>query len=529
MKRSEKFYIFAIFFLLFTFTANFKDSVVIPDEEYLIKVAQNIAEGKSLSLPEGFPYNYNIITKTGIDGNKYSAVPIGQSLVIAPFYFLFDKISKIFFNGSFTTQMLYLIPLIFSALTILLFYIFCLRLKLSRTVALISSSMLAFGTIIWPYSKYMLAESTQAFLLLAFIYLIFIQLKDRRPDNLSSILAGLSLGLLAIIKPVFIILVPASVVLFILLRKTDRKLYLPFALILISFCAVFCIQLFYNLERFGGLFDFGYSDNKGFSTPLHVGLYGLLFSSGKSFFLYSPITILLFFGLKDFFKSFKNLAILVFTIVILTVLIYSKWFVWGGDFSWGPRFLVPLVPLAMLPASFAVKRISESARRIPKYALLLLFTLSLFVQTLAISVHYLAYLNYFKAYVSPIPPYNTSTTFREFTGKLELRDNYIDYEFIPEFSPLAGQFWIVRSLLSDNPDSFDKTPWHALGLNRYYKKTPLKAEFDFWLASGLTKAIDQGNYFILLPLLTLICLTAISVTMLRRYIKRNGGFDKPIN
>jgi len=62
-----------------------------------------------------------------------------------------------------------------------------------------------------------------------------------------------------------------------------------FALPVLLFLA---LALGYNFMRFGSLFQTGYGGMAVFSTPLLVGLYGLLFSAGKSLFLYAPIVAL---------------------------------------------------------------------------------------------------------------------------------------------------------------------------------------------------------------------------------------------
>ena len=77
--------------------------------------------------------------------------------------------------------------------------------------------------------------------------------------------------------------------------------------------------------------------------------YGLLASPGKSVFIYSPVVLLGVIGWPAFYRRHSILAatLLLLSAALLFSLRTSNW--WGG-LTWGPRFLVPLLPVALLPA-----------------------------------------------------------------------------------------------------------------------------------------------------------------------------------
>ena len=80
-----------------------------------------------------------------------------------------------------------------------------------------------------------------------------------------------------------------------------------------AFLVFVSIQLWHNEIRYGHMLEFGYSvlwDQLGFSNPLLTGLWGLFLSPGKSFFLYSPVTILGVLSLPGFFRRKRNEAFL---------------------------------------------------------------------------------------------------------------------------------------------------------------------------------------------------------------------------
>jgi hypothetical protein len=108
------------------------------------------------------------------------------------------------------------------------------------------------------------------------------------------------------------------------------------------------LVLWHNAVRFGSPLDTGYSD-EGFTTPLYVGLYGLLFSPGKSIFLYAPVTLLSVPGLVHLWRRHWAEAGLAGGVAMVTLVYYAVWWAWYGGWSWGPRFLVPALPFLVLP------------------------------------------------------------------------------------------------------------------------------------------------------------------------------------
>jgi hypothetical protein len=37
---------------------------------------------------------------------------------------------------------------------------------------------------------------------------------------------------------------------------------------------------------------------------------------------------------------------------LLALIFYGSWWAWDGGWSWGPRFLVPLIPISLLPLGY---------------------------------------------------------------------------------------------------------------------------------------------------------------------------------
>ncbi|UCG94681.1 MAG: hypothetical protein JSW13_02700, partial [Candidatus Aerophobus sp.] len=224
-------------------------------------------------------------------------------------------------------------------------------------------------------------------------------------------------------------------------RQTLKDFFLFFLLLVVVF---FIINLWYNWARFGDLTNFGYQTARdkefGFNTPLLVGLYGLYLSSGKGFFFFSPILILSFLGLKQFKELNRHLFFIFVFIVAILSLFFAKWWAWHGDWAWGPRFLVILVPFFMVPLCFFLRRF-KSIHILGKVVIGILICVSIIVQTAAISISPQNYINLI--FNQFIPGYGSS---RE-EVHYYLRDDMLDAHFIPEFSQLSGQLWLFKNAL----------------------------------------------------------------------------------
>jgi hypothetical protein len=108
-----------------------------------------------------------------------------------------------------------------------------------------------------------------------------------------------------------------------------------------------------NYLRTGSALNSGYEID--FSTPILTGLYGFLFSAGKSVFLFSPLMLLYPAAVGKLWSDSARRRLVVWSLLLFgaQLLVYSKWWDWSGDDAWGPRFLVTatVVCLAVVAAS----------------------------------------------------------------------------------------------------------------------------------------------------------------------------------
>jgi hypothetical protein len=184
---------------------------------------------------------------------------------------------------------------------------------------------------------------------------------------------------MALLKPAFAIhLAPAGVVALALgWRAGVRPLLRRAALFAVGPLLAGLIQVGYNYLRYQGLpnalFRTGYEHEAGFSTPLDVGLAGLLFSPGKSLFLYAPALLLAPLGLwllaRHDGRPGRVAAALILAQAALSFVFNGMWWAWTGNFAWGPRLIFPVLPLLIWPlAALGARIASRPLRRVAPLA-----------------------------------------------------------------------------------------------------------------------------------------------------------------
>jgi hypothetical protein len=112
-------------------------------------------------------------------------------------------------------------------------------------------------------------------------------------------------------------------------------------------------QLAYNYVRYGDWGSNGYEQEAGFTTPLLEGLGGLLLSPGKSLLLYAPVVLLA--PIACWLLARRGglpgrvAVLLIAGETVAGLVLNAMWWAWTGNFAWGPRLIMPLLPLLVWP------------------------------------------------------------------------------------------------------------------------------------------------------------------------------------
>lgn len=335
----------------------FEDS----QETSRFSLVQSIVEDKSLSLDK-----YAQIAVPDIayfDGHYASIFPIGGSVISVPFY----MIGKYFGYSQLFT---YFVPVLFSLFTALLIYVVCVRnFCMGNVVGILAALIFLFGNVTWTYGTTMYVHTISSFCI-AYAYYVVSKKKKSVLENLSFwFIYGVS-GLVDF--PNYIIILPLAIYKFgevILVKYSDRKMYISSNLRkvfeIIPFFILIAFLLFYNKYTFNSYFALSSSfkvpalvekgdlpeyENISFYPDLvNNGIFVLLFGLERGLLVFSPIMFLSFvYGIK-FTQKYSSAGKLLWITVLTGILLYSLHKdPWGG-WSYGPRHLIPIMPLLSIP------------------------------------------------------------------------------------------------------------------------------------------------------------------------------------
>jgi hypothetical protein len=291
----------------------------------------------------------------------------GQPLIAVPFYGL-GKLALLFggFFDPITRFTVSLTNLAVTAITCWLLYRASRRFA-SPGVSVAVAATYLLGTMAFNYARTFFSEPAGAALLLAALMLIIPTQAGETVGRRRILLAGLCLGAMIWFKPAFAVYtpVPGLAVLWQAWQapglapvKARLRAVLRSGLLFAAGpAAALLVQFGYSYIRYGdisnGWLRTGYEKEPGFSTPLLEGLGGLLLSPGKSVLLYAPALLLapigLWFMLRGGGRAGRMTVVLILAESAIGFVVNATWWAWTGNFAWGPRLILPVLPLLIWP------------------------------------------------------------------------------------------------------------------------------------------------------------------------------------
>lgn len=480
--------IISYFFFLVFLTSVFVSGVVDSQDGFqYLAVARNIYYQHEITAP---PYEYtggvwvgkntHLNVQTGKDGKTYSQTGIGYSIAMLPAVILTDLAYKIYsvsppihfplesdwfilFAASFTN-------VLYTGLLGVILFLYFLKIKLSLRQALFLSLISIFTTNLFALTKHIYAHIPfTAFLLLSF-YLI--KKYSEREKKIFLILAALSFGITTTIynQTFLLAILPLSVYYLILtkpkLNLTYLKLVVKDGLLALLILTPFIILYFWleNLRAEAGsglanpAYFVGYAKHIARTSQIPLifeGIYGQLFSPGRSIFIYSPVLLLI----PIFWHKIKRKIIPELVVFLLLsasyILLYSKQIMiepwndnkfisyWHGELSWGPRYLIPLIPFGMLVVGQIYQQLKITTKVLIVGPLLLI---GLFVEILGIIIPYQTKLHGLQTDVDVSGYHYTSF-------------NYIN--LLPQFTPIYSTTKKFQYLINLFPQTLDHGPYNV--------------------------------------------------------------------
>jgi hypothetical protein len=116
----------------------------------------------------------------------------------------------------------------------------------------------------------------------------------------------------------------------------------------------------YNVARFDSLVSSGYR-HQPFSHDFLSGVYGLTLSPGRGVFVYVPLLIAAVPVMRSLVGPARVVGFVAIALLVARVLLYARWWSWYGGNTWGPRFLVPVLPAFAPLIAAAIERWHERA------------------------------------------------------------------------------------------------------------------------------------------------------------------------
>jgi len=389
----------------------------------------------------------------------YSKYGLGLPVFLLPFLFLNDILHGV--SSSINSNLVLSIPNILIIASIAQVVFMILREMGHVFVRSLFLSLLSvFGTFMYPYENVFLSEPLQALCLTAAFLFLY-----RSKKNISYVClmsGGFFIGYAILTKATVLSLLPLFVLyVFITSYKRGIKTLLPAGAFLlpIAFFGILIASL--NYYRFGSVFAFGYGELSNFGNPVTSGAYNLLFNPDKSLFLFAPVMLLFPLAVFKFAKNHRWEGLLIAGLVIVNFIIHSAWWAWEGGQTWGPRFLLPMIPLSVVPFASLLDRKAFTA------AISVLFAAGFAANLLGVlqnfgGFQYIVLKSTGNAMIDTIRP---KWDYLEMEGRMQAPPHVVS-SIIPEFNVLQGHIWLLGSKIAGwregdglkNP-SFKNAPW----------------------------------------------------------------------
>ncbi len=455
--------IFPFFAVIFIASIFFTDHhfFSISDSEDMLNISVSIYELHDMSLS----VKTNLITGEQI--KDYSKYGLGLPLFLVPFLYINDLLHSIFGNVNSNIVLAFPNVLILAA-TALAVHLIIISLGYSYRRGLFLSLLTIFGTFAFPYINFFLSEPLQAFSITLTCLCLF---KGRNTTSIKQTYALLTLGGIVycfgiLTKATLLIFIPFFVLYLFLTVQADKdKKLLP---IISSFMIPIIVFGFFvaflNYYRYSSIFDFGYGkEMQMFVNPVSTGIFNFLFNPDKSLFLFAPAMALFPYAFWKFTKQYKEEGILIVLLVITNLLLYSAWWAWEGGDSWGPRFLLPMIPISMIPFATILHQ------RLLKTAVIILFVAGFLINSLSMLQDPTGY-SYIVLNSTDKMALNTDRPKRDYLdrGGYKQVPPFVVSSTLPQFSVIKGHLWLLRSKyegwlkgygLSKKNDTFKNPPW----------------------------------------------------------------------
>lgn len=496
------------------------------DARPIYEVAESIWGGKGIAVNTRWPSDAPV----GRAGKYYAAQPWLTSLVHMPGAGLRQLISH-FHPSPEIAHLLavgacHLAGTLLGALTALLFFRLCLAHGASLQLARWTSLMLAFSSIIWVYARSPYSEIVQITCFTGFYLALTTHL--RRPTLRHAFMVGLAASALINSKYIYVLSLPGAAFLMLwVLRKERRELLRQMIVVTLGLLPGLGMALLYNYLRFASPWSSGYQviGQVMVENPF-LGLWGFFFSPGKSLFLYIPPLVLTLLGLPAFLRSHRLSVYALLSTALPVLYFYAKFPSWPGDWAWGPRYAVFMVPALLLPSIAFLANVRWPGRTVALALVLFGFGVQLLGNAF--------YWDHFIRIAADVrtqwlgSPNRLGALTADKGGFCEgcFEDTYPTV-WLPPLQPILGHYWMLQHVpfRHDVKRAMEDAPWKRhtqlpLNLQTVYKR----ARIDHFLCDLSNRPKTGG--FLLFFFLSMGTITMVAfIRQTRPPISGKGGPD----
>ncbi|MBI3467386.1 MAG: hypothetical protein HY000_30625 [Planctomycetes bacterium] len=229
-------------------------------------------------------------------------------------------------------------PFVTAATAAILFFSLC-RLAVGQVAALATALVYALGTLAMPYSDSLYVQPVAALGLACTVASVLLA-----ADTCTVI----SLAFLLAVRLEFLVLLP---VLTLHAWRYRQPLSRSMACLMVGAGIGTGLNVWVNYLR-GDPLVLGDYGSEAFSTPVWLGLHGLLFATGKGLVWFAPAAAAGLLLMPRLLRDVPRVGFLIAGVTATLLLMIASWWTWHGGWSWGPRLLVPLMPVLVLPLAW---------------------------------------------------------------------------------------------------------------------------------------------------------------------------------
>jgi len=327
-----------------------------------------------------------------------------------------------------------------AAATVAFVYLSGLALHFSPGASLTNAGLLAVASPLWCFARTDASEALQALFLVAAAYaLIGADHRSWRLFAGGTLLAAAVLAKLAnaALAPLYLVFCAA--------RYGRRRFDVRDCLaVILPVTAAVLLYGGYDALRFGSVWDTGYDlPALLFGESRARGVWTLVASPSNGIVFFWPLSLLVPLGAGPIWRSDPRLAFIAVATPIVLLLVYAgNWGSW--QFAWGPRFLVPAIPLL----SLLLLPVLSSRSRVLRVAVVAGGVLGLGVELITVSVSW-----WHQVFV---------------VWRSVQRDNPLQAFLDPRLAPLRIGWWWLRIVLAEHLIGYPhaalvlrEPPWRA--------------------------------------------------------------------